>query len=165
MPRSTYFSPIAKQLNEKDKKLLQDIKTEIQTYSLPSNERSNGASRASALGFGDESPVPAVPGSANSNSKAPGIPASANGQVAGMLGAMQKQTQNIMRKPSPGAVGTANGPGADGLVATVGYIFGVKRDNWEGDLEELNSVGSLEEVSGHQSSYPQTCDMEGFQAN
>ena len=139
LPRSSYFSPMAKQLNDKDKKLLLDIKNEIQTYSLPSNGKSSGAERASALGYGAESAVPPVP-------PMNGVPAGAKGEVAGMLGAMQKQTQSIKRKPSPSNLGAAAGMGSDGLVAAVGFIFGVRREVWEGDLEDLRSAGSLEEV-------------------
>ena len=101
---------MAKQRSEKDKKLLADIKNEIQTYSLPSKGRAGGAAGTP--------PVPSGPGPGSGTN---GMPASVKGEAAGMLGAMQKQTQSIKRKPSPSALK----PSADGLVQMVGLIFAV----------------------------------------
>jgi len=131
LPRSGYFSPIARNQSEKDRDLLFRLRAEISSYMLSSSP--NPAEDLVAAGFHSPAPKSPTPRS----SPMLGRTTSSQSGTSGLGGS---GVPEIKRKPSPLWLG-------DEMVDTVGMVWNVGRDGLEKDTEETKRAGRLEQVS------------------
>lgn len=121
LPRSSYFSPIARPQSDKDKDLLFRLRAEVQTYMLST----------SPAGLNDDF------ASSTFNTPPPKL---SPGLGLGRRASAQSGTSEVRRKPSPLYLG-------DEMVDTVALVWGVGKDVLERDTEVIRRAGPLEQVS------------------
>lgn len=131
LPRSTFFSPIARNQSDKDRDLLFRLRAEVQTYMLVSSP--NPTDDLASSGF--HSPPP-------KGSPGLGLGRTQSGQ-SGRSG--HSGHSEIKRKPSPMWLG-------DDLTDTVALVWGMSRDAIDRELEGIKRSGSVEQVRSEASS-------------
>jgi len=125
LPRSTYFSPIARNQSDKDRDLLFRLRAEVQTYMLVSSP--NAADDLASSGF--HSPPPKM-------SPGLGLGRTQSGQ-SGHSG--HSGHSEIKRKPSPMWLG-------EDLTDTVALVWGMTREAVDREVEGIRRTGSIEQV-------------------
>lgn len=120
LPRSSYFSPIARNQSEKDRDLLFRLRSEVQSYMLQSSP--NATDDLASSGFHSPKPL-----------QSPNL-------GLGRTSSAQSGSSEIKRKPSPMWSG-------DEMVETVGLVWGVGRDALDKDSETVKRSGPLQQVS------------------
>nr|XP_018258943.1 cytoplasmic protein [Kwoniella dejecticola CBS 10117]OBR81101.1 cytoplasmic protein [Kwoniella dejecticola CBS 10117] len=133
LPRSSFFSPLAKPQTEKDRDFLFRLRAEVQSYMLSAspNPEQDSASSGLSMGMPNGATTPASP------------PQSVRRKSSGIgLGRISTNSQDsIKRKPSPIWDGDVNE-----MVDTVGQVWGVRRDVLDRDVIDIKRSGVLEQM-------------------
>nr|XP_019009601.1 cytoplasmic protein [Kwoniella pini CBS 10737]OCF48382.1 cytoplasmic protein [Kwoniella pini CBS 10737] len=135
LPRSSFFSPLAKPQTEKDRDFLFRLRAEVQSYMLSAspNPEQDSASSGLSMGMGmTNGPITPTspPQSVRRKSSAIG------------LGRISTHSQDsVKRKPSPIWDGDVNE-----MVDTVGQVWGIKRDVLDRDVIDIKRSGVLEQM-------------------
>lgn len=139
---------MARQLSDKDRKLLVNLKEEIQTYTLQATAGAGAGSGAGVNGArATPPPVPALPGRGGSSPRLMEVGLPRGDSPVSPISAMRRKAPPVSMGLRDGdGNGSGSGWGKE-VIEMIGVVFGVRRDVWEGDLAELSEGESLEEVS------------------
>ncbi|WWC91481.1 uncharacterized protein L201_006427 [Kwoniella dendrophila CBS 6074] len=130
LPRSSYFSPLAKPQTEKDRDFLFRLRAEVQSYMLSASPNPEADSHSNGM----TAIPPTTPTSPTQSvrRKSSGIG----------LGRISTHSQDsIKRKPSPIWDGDLNE-----MVETVGQVWGMRKDILDRDVIDIKRSGVLEQM-------------------
>ncbi|OCF44431.1 cytoplasmic protein [Kwoniella heveanensis CBS 569] len=127
LPRSSFFSPIAKPQTEKDRDFLFRLRAEVQTYMLAPSPNPEVDLASSPIAIASPASPPQQP---RRKSSAIGL-----GRIA------SHSQESIKRKPSPIWDGDINE-----MVDTVGLVWGVRKDILDRDVIDIKRSGVLEQL-------------------
>ncbi|WVQ64082.1 uncharacterized protein L199_002241 [Kwoniella botswanensis] len=132
LPRSSFFSPLAKPQTEKDRDFLFRLRAEVQSYMLAPSPNPELDSNSSALSMSPTTPTSPTQPPLNVRRKSSGIG----------LGRISTHSQDsIKRKPSPIWDGDVNE-----MVDTVGQVWSVRKDILDRDVIDIKRSGVLEQM-------------------
>ncbi|WVW79162.1 hypothetical protein I302_101128 [Kwoniella bestiolae CBS 10118] len=132
LPRSSFFSPLAKPQTEKDRDFLFRLRAEVQSYMLAPSPNPELDSSSSAMSMTPTTPTSPNAPPLNVRRKSSGIG----------LGRISTHSQDsIKRKPSPIWDGDVNE-----MVDTVGQVWGVRKDILDRDVVDIKRSGVLEQM-------------------
>ncbi|WVR09258.1 hypothetical protein IAU60_006323 [Kwoniella sp. DSM 27419] len=128
LPRSSFFSPLAKPQSEKDRDFLFRLRAEVQSYMLSASPNPDSDPAHSAMANGS-----------HSSSPPPQVRRKSSGMGLGRIST--HSNDNIRRKPSPVWDGDVNE-----MVETVGLVWGVRKDMLDRDVADVKKSGALDQL-------------------